>query len=62
MNTFHFNSHMYALHAFKYLYIFIFNPNMDPNRVILMPCALYNKTLGTHTAHMASRLHGLEPH
>jgi len=35
---------------------------MDLNRVILMPCALYYKTLGTHAVHMASRLHGLDPH
>jgi len=41
---------------------FILNPNMDLTRVILMPCALYDKTLGTHTVRMASRLHGLDPH
>jgi len=35
---------------------------MDLNRVILMSCALYDKTLGSYTVHMASRLHGLGPY
>jgi hypothetical protein len=34
------------------IYIFIFNPNVDLNRVILMACALYDKILGTYTVHM----------